>query len=573
MRLGNQLWEHANFNNRLQPTEIGIGTGQAGTASVDRLKLSYAYGSTDNNGNVQSQTITVPTVGAVTGTTLNQCYTYDEFNRLKTAEEKTGATPCSGTTVWTQRFTYDQQGNRRFDTGTTIPVGFPNPAINGANNNRMNTEQGYLYDLAGNVTQDPAHGYTFDAEERQTKVDDGATGQYFYDGKGQRVKSITSAGTTIYVYDAMGRLIAEYTSGAATGSGTSYLTADVLGSPRVITAQDKSVKARHDYLAFGEEIAAGYGSRTAQQGYAADNLRQKFTGKERDVASGLDYFGARYYSSAVGRFTSVDPINVTLRRMLDPQLINLYSYSHNNPLAYVDPTGADSESEEEQRRKAQLEAQKKAELEKIAKLNEGQTYTVVLLGINSPEPNTLTAQAVLDPANADVLATEGFTGLTAANTSILPNDNGIWEASKLGESANKDQVSMAVELIQAAQEKGLNIQLITHSNGLKSANEILNAVADVKLSNSLVIADNTSKVSDLANVASHSSRFTLVGSNKDNRLSTPGAAHLRMEVTVGNLKYKYGFTGSNFAYKQIGKTEHGAQHYFKALRDGPVKVF
>jgi len=162
MRLGNQLWEHTNFNNRLQPIEIGLGTGQTGTASVDRLKLSYDYGSTDNNGNVKSQTITVPTIGSVAGTTLTQCYGYDEFNRLKSAEEKSGAA-CTGSVIWTQKFTYDQQGNRRFDTGTTIPVGFPNPAINSANDNRINTGQGYLYDLAGNVTQDPAHGYTFDA--------------------------------------------------------------------------------------------------------------------------------------------------------------------------------------------------------------------------------------------------------------------------------------------------------------------------------------------------------------------------------------------------------------------------
>lgn len=119
MRLGNQLWEHANFNTRLQPTEIGIGTGQTGSASIDRLKLSYDYGTTDNNGNVKSQTIAVPTVGSVTGTTLNQCYTYDEFNRLKIAEEKTGATPCAGTTVWTQKYMYDQQGNRRFDHDTS----------------------------------------------------------------------------------------------------------------------------------------------------------------------------------------------------------------------------------------------------------------------------------------------------------------------------------------------------------------------------------------------------------------------------------------------------------------------
>jgi hypothetical protein len=89
------------------------------------LKLNYDYGTTDNNGNVKSQTITVPAIGSVSGTTVNQCYTYDEFNRLKVAEEKTGATACAGTTVWTQKYMYDQQGNRKFDAGTTIPAAFP----------------------------------------------------------------------------------------------------------------------------------------------------------------------------------------------------------------------------------------------------------------------------------------------------------------------------------------------------------------------------------------------------------------------------------------------------------------
>jgi RHS repeat-associated protein len=67
--------------------------------------------------------------------------------------------------------------------------------------------------------------------------------------------------------------------------------------------------------------------------------KNKFTGKERDVESGLDYFGARYYGSALGRFTSADPITVTPARAADPQQLNLYAYGRNNPLKYLDPTG------------------------------------------------------------------------------------------------------------------------------------------------------------------------------------------------------------------------------------------
>lgn len=63
------------------------------------------------------------------------------------------------------------------------------------------------------------------------------------------------------------------------------------------------------------------------------------TQKERDNESGLDYFLARYYSSAQGRFTSTDPVALTVERLTDPQRINLYAYARNNPLAFIDPTG------------------------------------------------------------------------------------------------------------------------------------------------------------------------------------------------------------------------------------------
>jgi RHS repeat-associated protein len=65
----------------------------------------------------------------------------------------------------------------------------------------------------------------------------------------------------------------------------------------------------------------------------------QFTGKERDAETGLDYFGARYYSGAQGRFSSPDPITILPERLLDPQQLNLYAYVRNNPLKLIDPTG------------------------------------------------------------------------------------------------------------------------------------------------------------------------------------------------------------------------------------------
>jgi RHS repeat-associated protein len=165
--------------------------------------------------------------------------------------------------------------------------------------------------------------------------------EYFYDGDGRRVKKIVGTVETLFVYNITGRLVAEYTLNSQPGNdGTSYLTSDTLGTPRVITGADGSVKARHDYLPFGEEISSQFGGRSNNPGYlAVDNVGQKFTLKERDTETGLDYFLARYYSSTQGRFTSPDPIFGSSQQIANPQSWNLYGYVNNNPLASLDPTG------------------------------------------------------------------------------------------------------------------------------------------------------------------------------------------------------------------------------------------
>ena len=67
------------------------------------------------------------------------------------------------------------------------------------------------------------------------------------------------------------------------------------------------------------------------------------TGKERDTESGNDYFMARYYSSAMGRFMSPDwaaqEEPVPYAELDDPQSLNLYAYVRNNPLTRVDEDG------------------------------------------------------------------------------------------------------------------------------------------------------------------------------------------------------------------------------------------
>jgi RHS repeat-associated protein len=120
-----------------------------------------------------------------------------------------------------------------------------------------------------------------------------------------------------------------------------WLVTDQLGTPRIAADKTGTLAgvSRHDYLPFGEDLSVG---RSTVAGYStADGVRQKFTDKERDNESGLDYFGARYYASMQGRFTSVDPVFVRLSRLNDPQRWNLYGHARENPIKYLDPDGRD----------------------------------------------------------------------------------------------------------------------------------------------------------------------------------------------------------------------------------------
>ncbi len=99
------------------------------------------------------------------------------------------------------------------------------------------------------------------------------------------------------------------------GLAIRWLVTDQLGTPRIIIDQTGTLAnvKRHDYLPFGEELTT-QGLRDTMPGYSGDNVRQKFTSKERDIETGLDYSINRYYSSTQGRFTSADPIPMTTQR-------------------------------------------------------------------------------------------------------------------------------------------------------------------------------------------------------------------------------------------------------------------
>jgi len=357
MMLGNGRWETANFNIRQQLEEIGLGTSKTDT-SLWRVNYEYGElnedGSVDANKNIGSiakQTIALPT------TTFVQTYKYDALNRLKQARETTGS--VTGAENWIQSFDYDRYGNR---TQFYQKVGSVVSPINNITlpeveptTNRFKTTQGYIYDFNGNLIQDAENrGFTYNGDDKQTVVRDltipttlenpdaNVIGRYYYDGEGKRVKKITNTETTIFVYDAGGALAAEYSTQTPQNPTTSYLTTDHLGSPRVITDKQGNVISRRDFMPFGEEIFAGVGGRDAvNQKYSSsgiDNIRQRFTGYEKDVETELDFAEARMYQNKHGRFTAADPL-LSSTSLSNPQTFNRYVYVGNNPINITDPLG------------------------------------------------------------------------------------------------------------------------------------------------------------------------------------------------------------------------------------------
>src|SRR5204862_4080869 len=121
--------------------------------------------------------------------------------------------------------------------------------------------------------------------------------------------------------------------------GVHWLVTDQLAKQRMCVAASGHVGkfSRHDYLRFGEELTT-QGGRPPGLGYGGDTTRQKFTSKERDNETGLDFFGARYFASTQGRFTSPDPM-LSSGDVVSPQSWNRYAYVDNNPLRYIDPLG------------------------------------------------------------------------------------------------------------------------------------------------------------------------------------------------------------------------------------------
>src|SRR6476469_6015596 len=116
-------------------------------------------------------------------------------------------------------------------------------------------------------------------------------------------------------------------------NGVFYYFSDHLKTASVITDASGAIKSESDFYPWGGEL----------QFVNNDSNHYKFTGKERDSETQLDYFGARYYSNGLGRWVSADwsstPVPVPYANFGDPQTLNLYGYVRGLPTAKADIDG------------------------------------------------------------------------------------------------------------------------------------------------------------------------------------------------------------------------------------------
>jgi RHS repeat-associated protein len=245
--------------------------------------------------------------------------------------------------VLASTYVYDRYGNRWQQNATAGSE--PQPSFMFDANNHI-TGSNITYDAVGNIITDGSHTYTYDADGRIVKVDNGTTARYLYNSGGHRVGKSSAAGSFEYLLDLSGRPITELAAGSVTtnrtevyaGSrhlateslGTTYFAhADWQGTERVRTTLSGTVCESVASLPFGD-LQTTTGS--------CDPSPLHFTGKPRDPESGLDDFGARHYSSTMGRFMTSDPL-LSSGRPWAPQSWNRYAYLNNHPLSALDPTG------------------------------------------------------------------------------------------------------------------------------------------------------------------------------------------------------------------------------------------
>ena len=273
-------------------------------------------------------------------------YTYDALDRRATMAAPSGdwaygydpdgevsSVTLPGSNIL---YTYDADGNRVTGSGV-------NYNVNNLDQYTATGTSAYSYDADGNLLSGGGWTYTYDDENRLAGMSNATdTWTYQYDGLGSRVSATHNGTVTQYLNDlsglgnveaefnGSGQVVSHYTYGLdltssvpASGSAA-YYHFDATGNTAQMTNASGAVVNSYTYLPFGEKLASTAG--------VANPFTYVGEYGVMDEGSGLYYMRNRFYSPTLGRFVQQDPTGLASDT-------NLYRYSANNPLSYVDPDG------------------------------------------------------------------------------------------------------------------------------------------------------------------------------------------------------------------------------------------
>jgi RHS repeat-associated protein len=300
---------------------------QIESLNKDSTLIDFQTNGFDKVGNLLAKTTSLGTTN----------YTYDQTDRLTDADHSTKPN---------ETFIYDAVGNRLSSTAHN------DWTYN--NRNELVSYDGisYTYDANGNtLTKIDASGlarYTYDYDNRLIRVDfpEGSYANYKYDVFGKRVEKDVNGTVTRYVYDGnvplaeydgFGTLQRTYIHGATDtnpsfwqdANGVFFFHHDHLSTPTLVTAVDGTVVWQATFDTFGQ---ASMSTETVENNF-------RFPGQYFDSETGLHYNWHRYYSPETGRYITSDPLGELSDPLGEQGGMNLYVYSSNNPLLFIDYTG------------------------------------------------------------------------------------------------------------------------------------------------------------------------------------------------------------------------------------------
>ena len=180
-----------------------------------------------------------------------------------------------------------------------------------------------------------SNGYTYDSGGiRQSKTVNGITHTYYTEDGTIHKEELSDGNKLIYGYDESGIASIEY------GNTRYYVQKNVQGDVVALVDGNKAVVAKYIYNAWGNhKVLDAAGTENTSDDFIGNINPIRYRGYYYDRETNLYYLISRYYDPETGRFISPDQVGYALMGAEEPNGLNIYAYSLNNPIMGVDPTG------------------------------------------------------------------------------------------------------------------------------------------------------------------------------------------------------------------------------------------